>query len=99
MPEFYFGRFDVRFRSVEAHGRGEDFQILEVNGASAEAINIWDPEKKVRETYRVLFEQFRMPYDTGARNRDRGPRPTSPTGLTALNWKASTERQRKSKGQ
>src|SRR3546814_1580343 len=60
MPEFYFGRFDVRFRSVEALGRGEDFQILEVNGASAEAIHIWDPEQTVRETYRVLFEQFRL---------------------------------------
>src|SRR3546814_11492466 len=74
MPEFYFGRFDVRFRSVEALGRGEDFQILEVNGASAEAIHIWDPEHTVRETYRVLFEQFRLLSEIGAGNRDRCPR-------------------------
>src|SRR3546814_7105802 len=77
MPEFYFGRFDVRFRSVEALGRGEDFQILEVNGASAEAIHIWDPEQTVRETYRVLFEQFRLLYEIGAGHRDSGHRPIS----------------------
>src|SRR3546814_20146204 len=84
MPEFYFGRFDVRFRSVEALGRGEDFQILEVNGASAEAIHIWDPEQTVRETYRVLFEQFRLLYVIGAGNRDRGHRPISLAGFLAL---------------
>ena len=60
MPEFYFGRFDIRFKSIDALCRGEGFQILEVNGASAEAIHIWDPEQTVRETYRVLFEQFRL---------------------------------------
>jgi hypothetical protein len=89
MPEFYFGRFDVRFRSVEALCRGEDFQILEVNGASAEAIHIWDPEQTVRETYRVLFEQFRLLYEIGACNRDRGHRPISLAGYLALQWKES----------
>lgn len=89
MPEFYFGRFDVRFRTVEALGRGEDFQILEVNGASAEAIHIWDPEQTVRETYRVLFEQFRLLYEIGAGNRDRGHRPISLAGFLALQWKES----------
>lgn len=89
MPEFYFGRFDVRFRTIEALGRGEDFQILEINGASAEAIHIWDPEQTVRETYRVLFEQFRLLYEIGANNRDRGHRPISLAGFLALQWKES----------
>ena len=89
MPEFYFGRFDVRFKTIEALGRGEDFQILEVNGASAEAIHIWDPEQTVRETYRVLFEQFRLLYEIGAGNRDRGHRPISLAGFLALQWKES----------
>ena len=89
MPEFYFGRFDIRFKSVESLCRGEDFQILEVNGASAEAIHIWDPEQTVRETYRVLFEQFRLLYEIGAGNRDRGHRPISLAGFLALQWKES----------
>src|SRR3546814_13892186 len=89
MPEFYFGRFDVRFRSVEALGRGEDFQILEVNGASAEAIHIWDPEQTIGETYRVLFAQFRLLYEIGAGNRDRGPRPISLPGFLPLQGQES----------
>jgi hypothetical protein len=89
MPEFYFGRFDIRFKSIEALCRGEDFQILEVNGASAEAIHIWDPEQTVRETYRVLFEQFRLLYEIGAGNRDRGHRPISFAGFLALQWRES----------
>ncbi|MGF1593913.1 MAG: hypothetical protein ACFCUW_11570 [Kiloniellaceae bacterium] len=89
MPEFYFGRFDIRFGSVEALCRGEDFQILEVNGAGAEAIHIWDPEQTVRETYRVLFEQFRLLYRIGAGNRARGHRPVSLAAFLALQWKES----------
>lgn len=89
MPEFYFGRFDIRFKSIDALCRGEDFQILEVNGASAEAIHIWDPEQTVRETYRVLFEQFRLLYEIGAGNRDRGHQPISFAGFLALQWKES----------
>lgn len=89
MPEFYFGRFDVRFESVDALCRGEGFRVLEVNGASAEAIHIWDPEQTVRETYRVLFEQFRLLYEIGANNRDRGHRPISLAGFLALQWKES----------
>ena len=89
MPEFYFGRFDVRFASEEALRRGEDFQILEVNGASAEALHIWDPEQSLRETYRVLFDQFRLLYEIGACNRERGHRPISLAVFLALQWRES----------
>lgn len=89
MPDFHFGRFDIRFRSIEALCRGEDFQIIEVNGASAEAIHIWDPEQSVAETYRVLFEQFRLLYEIGAQNRDRGHRPIGFGDYLALQWKES----------
>src|SRR3546814_20563829 len=86
MPEVYFGRFGGRCKAIDALGRGEDFQILEVNGASAEAIHIWDPEQTIGETYRVLFEQFRLLYDIGAGNRDRGHRPISLGGFLDLQW-------------
>lgn len=89
MPEFYFGRYDIRFKSIDALRRGEDFQILEMNGASAEALHIWDPEQTVGETYRVLFEQFRLLYEIGAHNRARGHRPISLTGFLALQWRES----------
>lgn len=75
MPDFFFGRFDIRFSSLDALLAGEGFVILEVNGAGAEAIHIWDAHKRLRDAYRVLFRQFRILYEIGAENRRRGARP------------------------
>jgi membrane protein DedA with SNARE-associated domain len=72
MPEFYFGRFDLRFRDLEALTRGEDLQIVEVNGASAEATHIWDARTRLRDAYFTLFAQFSILFSIGAANRKRG---------------------------
>jgi hypothetical protein len=81
IPEFYFGRFDIRFRTLDALQRGEDFSIIEINGAGAEAVHIWDPDCPVLEGYRVLFEQQRLMFAIGAANRARGFQPLSPAEL------------------
>jgi hypothetical protein len=75
IPEFYVGRFDIRFRSIEALQAGEDFAIIEINGAGSEAIHIWDPEMPLFETYKILFRQQRLLFEIGAANRARGFRP------------------------
>lgn len=75
IPEFYFGRFDVRFRDVEAFFRGEEFQIIEINGAGAEATHIWDASVRISDAYATLFEQFRILFEIGAENRRRGHKP------------------------
>lgn len=72
VKEFYFGRFDVRFRSIEALQKGEDFRIVEINGTGSEATHIWDRAMGLREAYRILFEQWRMAFEIGAENRGRG---------------------------
>ena len=75
IPGFYFGRFDLRFRCLESFQRGEEFQIVEINGASAEATHIWDPETRLRDAYRTLFQQHSILYRIGAMNRALGHRP------------------------
>ncbi len=72
MPEFYFGRFDVRFPTIEDLKRGENFRIIEVNGAGAEATHIWDSRNSLRSAYATLFEQYGLLYRIGAANRRRG---------------------------
>ncbi len=72
IPEFYVGRFDIRFRSIQALQAGEDFAIFEINGAGSEAIQIWDPDMSLLETYRILFRQQRLLFEIGAANRARG---------------------------
>ncbi len=76
MTEFHYGRFDMRFDSVEALSRGENFSIVEVNGIGGEAIDVWDPRLPVGEVYRRLVDQQRLLFLIGQRNRERGFTPT-----------------------
>jgi membrane protein DedA with SNARE-associated domain len=72
MTEFHYGRFDLRFDTVESLMRAEDFAILEINGIGGEAIDCWDPRLPVSEVYRRLAEQQRLLFMIGDRNRARG---------------------------
>jgi hypothetical protein len=80
---FYFGRFDVRSPSVEELQRGR-FEVLELNGVSAEPTHIYDPSVTLLEAYRVLFEQWRIAFEIGARNRQLGQQPMPLRGFVAM---------------
>jgi hypothetical protein len=75
IPGFYFGRFDIRFESIDALRRGEALQIVELNGAGAEATHIWAPDTRLFDAWRTLFRQFHILYRIGAHNRKCGHRP------------------------
>lgn len=87
IPEFYFGRFDVRFPAIGNLQRGEDFTILEINGATAEPINIWDRATRIVAAYRTLFRQFHLLFEIGHRNRKRGFKCTGLPQLLRLYWR------------
>src|SRR5262249_19827072 len=53
LPGFFVGRYDVRYTSVEALRDRAEFQILELNGASAEATAIYDPRNSLLSAYRT----------------------------------------------
>ena len=72
MPEFYFGRFDVRYDSLDDLRAGRNFWLIEVNGAGSEATHIWDKTTKLRDAYDFLFFQQRTLFEFGAANRARG---------------------------
>ncbi|HEY0524578.1 MAG TPA: D-alanine--D-alanine ligase [Stellaceae bacterium] len=86
VPEFYFGRFDVRFRTIEDLRRGEGFRIIEYNGAGSEATHIWDRDTRLLDAWRTLLGHGRLAFEIGARNRVRGFRPTAPMTLLRL-WR------------
>jgi hypothetical protein len=87
MPEFHFGRFDVRFCSAQELCAGAGFTIMEVNGAGSEAIQAWDPEIGLVEGLRMIFAKQRVVFAIGAANRRRGLRPIGPFALVRLNWR------------
>ena len=89
MPDFHYGRFDIKFRTIDDLMRGENFLIVEVNGAGAEAIHIWDPELSLWDAYHVLFEQHEILFSIAAQNRARGFQPLGLRELAALQWQES----------
>lgn len=78
LPEFHFGRFDIRFQDEESLRAGENLQIVEINGAGAEATHIWDADARLRDAYKTLFQQFTILFMIGDQNRRRGHRAVGP---------------------
>jgi hypothetical protein len=75
LPEFHFGRFDVRFADFAQVQAGEAFTIVEVNGAGAESTHIWDRKTGLLKAWRDLMRQYRWLFQIGRANRDRGFKP------------------------
>jgi hypothetical protein len=85
-PGFFIGRFDVRYRDTAAFMAGRDLAIVELNGATAESTNIYDPRRSLLGAYRVLFRQWSLVYRIGIANRARGVVPTPTRRLVRLVW-------------
>jgi hypothetical protein len=85
MPEFHFGRFDVRFDDMRELQAGRGFAIMEINGAGSEAIHAWDPEVSLAAGLRTIFAKQRLLFEIGAANRRRGVRPIGLRELIRLN--------------
>lgn len=83
-PEFYYGRVDIKFNNIERLMAGEDFSIIEVNGASSEALHIWDNKAGLGEAWTALLDQYGTLFKIGSINRQNGHKPP---GILSL-WKA-----------
>ncbi len=71
-PGYHYGRIDLKFRDIASLMRGEDFVLLEVNGASSEAAHIWDRGATIKSAFSTLLEQYRMLFEIGNLQRKAG---------------------------
>jgi hypothetical protein len=85
---FYIGRFDIRYSSVEEFRQGNAFDIVELNGAAAEATHIYDSRNTLRSAYRALFRQWELVFEVAAANRRTGLAPMPVRELFAT-WRSS----------
>jgi hypothetical protein len=86
LPDFHFGRFDVRFRSLNELRLGQGFVVIEVNGAGSEATHIWDPATPLAAAYATQFQHYRAAFDIGRANRAAGFKSTGVRELARL-WR------------
>ena len=85
MPDFHFGRFDVRFDDLAALRAGKGLRIMEVNGAGSEAIEAWDPGIGVLKGFRMIFRKQAILFAIGDACRRAGTRPIPLLELARLN--------------
>ena len=83
---FFIGRYDIRFANEDDLRAGKNFQIIELNGAAAEATSIYDARNSVWTAYRTLFQQWDLIFAIGAENQRRGYATTKP-GLLWRTWR------------
>src|SRR5262249_31345229 len=74
---FFVGRFDVRYSDVDDFKAGRDLAVVELNGATSESTNVYDPSWSLLRAYGTLFRQWELLYRIGAANRRCGHEPAS----------------------
>ena len=69
---FHYGRLDVKFKDINALMNGDDFTILEINGASSEAAHIWDRNTPLKTIFSTLLLQYKILFEIGALQKKQG---------------------------
>ncbi|MEL4308709.1 hypothetical protein [Joostella sp. CR20] len=72
MKGFYYGRFDIRAKSIEDLKQEKNFKILEVNGVGAEPTHIYDPNFKLINAWREMLFLWKVAYKIALQNKEKG---------------------------
>ncbi len=72
IPEFYFGRYDLKCQSYEDLKELKNFKILELNGAGAEPAHIYQPGYSLLKAYKDIFWHLSVLSDISALNKKNG---------------------------
>jgi hypothetical protein len=72
IPGFYFGRLDVMYKSWEELERGENFSVVELNGAASEPTHIYDPKHSLVFAWATLARHITYMYEISMLNHKMG---------------------------
>ncbi len=72
IPRFYFGRLDVMYNSFEELERGENFSVVELNGAASEPTHIYDPKHSLFFAWKELARHITYMYEISVANNKKG---------------------------
>ena len=72
IPEFYFGRMDLMFNTLEELEQGKNFSIVELNGAASEPTHIYDPKHSLFFAWKELARHISYMFKISILNHQRG---------------------------
>lgn len=70
IPWFYYGRYDLKVKSLEDLYAGR-FKIMELNGMGTLPVHIYDPNHSIRFAYKELFKHRSIIYKISKANKKR----------------------------
>lgn len=68
VPEFYYGRLDVKFKSWEDLYKGKHFAVIEVNGAASEPTHMYDPVHSIFFAWKEIIRHWHLLYKISRKN-------------------------------
>lgn len=74
IPDFYFGRLDIRYESWELLKQGKNFSIIEVNGAGSEPTHMYDPRHSLFFAWKEIVRHWIILCRISRMNHQRGHR-------------------------
>ena len=72
IPEFYYGRLDIRFKDWATLEVGEELSIIEVNGSGSEPTHIYDPTNSIFFAWKEIIRHWDILYNVSKENNKRG---------------------------
>lgn len=72
IPDFYYGRMDIRYDNWEDLKRGKNFSIIEVNGAGSEPTHIYDPRHSIFFAWKEIVRHWFILARISRMNHRRG---------------------------
>lgn len=87
IPGFYYGRFDIKVKSVEELRQGKSIRIMELNGISSEPGHIYDENMSLFRAYRVIARHWQIMSEIARANRSGHATELSFRSLVVLYFK------------
>jgi hypothetical protein len=75
VPEFYFGRMDIRYNTWEELKQGKNFSIIELNGAGSEPTHMYDPKHSVFFAWKEIIRHWNILFRISRMNHQRSNLP------------------------
>lgn len=73
----YYGRFDIKCKSLDHLEQNSNFSILEFNGIASEPAHVYDPSYSVAQAYRDIFYHWKIIYRIAKIQMKNGVKPIS----------------------
>lgn len=70
--QFYYGRYDIKTKSIDDLKQGKNFVILEYNGAGAEPNHIYDCGLTIWKAYKIILLHWKALYKISSFNARNG---------------------------